>query len=127
MVVKVEKYNSNIEYLLWILIAVIAIAAIASNFYFFSVYPLLFKLLSTLIAAISITFLFGKTNLGKKSITLFKEALAELRKVVWPSKQETINSVMAVGAMVAFTSILLGLMDWVLNKGLKWFLSIGGV
>ena len=52
------------------------------------------------------------------------ESLEELRKVTWPSKQETTKySMLVVGLCLALATFFGGL-DWVLNKGLQWLIYI---
>jgi preprotein translocase subunit SecE len=52
-----------------------------------------------------------------------KEVNAELRKVAWPTKQETINySIIVFIAIVLLTSMIAG-MDWVFSKAILWIVN----
>jgi len=49
----------------------------------------------------------------------FQEARIELKKVIWPTKKETVNStILVVGFCIAF-AIFLGALDFVFNLGLE--------
>lgn len=47
------------------------------------------------------------TRLGQKTWVFSQEARAELRKVVWPSRQETLQVTLVVVAVVILASVLL--------------------
>ncbi|MCU1454970.1 MAG: preprotein translocase, SecE subunit [Acidimicrobiales bacterium] len=52
-----------------------------------------------------------------------KEVNAELRKVAWPTRQETINySVIVFFTLIVLTALIAGL-DWVFSKGILWLVS----
>ena len=46
----------------------------------------------------------------------FKEVRAELRKVVWPSREEATNLTAIVLGVTVSMSVALGLIDWVLTR-----------
>ncbi len=50
----------------------------------------------------------------KRIITFFQESFAELRKVTWPSREETIASTKVVLVSTLIIAGLLGLVDLVL-------------
>ena len=52
-------------------------------------------------------------------IQYFKDSRAELRKVVWPSRQETINHTIMVVVISLGVAFFLGAVDYVLNKLLE--------
>lgn len=56
-----------------------------------------------------------------KVVKFFQESYAELKKVVWPSKDEVIASTKVVVVSVVIISLALGLVDWVLLKGMNLF------
>jgi preprotein translocase subunit SecE len=48
----------------------------------------------------------------------FRETLAELRKVSWPTRQEAIQLTLIVVVVVAVTSAFLGLLDYAFSKAI---------
>jgi len=52
-------------------------------------------------------------------LTFFQESRAELRKVTWPTREQTLNLTGAVIAMTAGLAIFLGLVDYILNLIVK--------
>ena len=49
-------------------------------------------------------------------VRYFKEVRAELQKVIWPSRQSTINLTSIVLAVTVVMSVAMGLMDWAFAK-----------
>jgi preprotein translocase subunit SecE len=47
--------------------------------------------------------------------TFLNEVLTELKKVYWPSRNETLAFTGVVVIVVAFTAIYLGVCDWLLS------------
>lgn len=53
-----------------------------------------------------------------KLMLFFKESYAELKKVVWPSRQEVISSTWVVVVSVTIFAVVLGLVDFLLILGM---------
>ncbi|NLK06978.1 MAG: preprotein translocase subunit SecE [Spirochaetales bacterium] len=58
----------------------------------------------------------------KKLIKYFKESHQELKKVVWPSREAVISSTKVVLVSTALVAIFLGLVDFLLLKGVLFVL-----
>ena len=61
----------------------------------------------------------------KNIIQFLRECKAELKKVSWPTKKETINSTVVIFIIVFLFAIFLGLSDIVLSKGIEPMFSGG--
>ncbi len=59
------------------------------------------------------------TSTGKRVFEFAKEAKIELQKVVWPSRQETIQTTSIVMGMVAITGFIL----WGIDSGMMWIIA----
>jgi len=55
----------------------------------------------------------------KKIIQFFKESYAELRKVIWPSRDDVVSSVKVVIVSTVIIALILGLIDALLLLGIK--------
>jgi len=55
----------------------------------------------------------------KKIVQFIKESYAELRKVIWPSKDDAISSVKVVIVSTIIIAAILGLIDVLLLFGVK--------
>jgi preprotein translocase subunit SecE len=54
-----------------------------------------------------------------KVVQFFKESYAELRKVVWPSKDDVVSSVGVVILSTVIVAAILGLIDFLLLLGVQ--------
>ncbi len=54
----------------------------------------------------------------KKIVQFFKESTAELKRVVWPSRESVASSTKVVIVSIAIFAIVLGLVDFLLLKGM---------
>jgi preprotein translocase subunit SecE len=55
----------------------------------------------------------------KKIVQFIKESYAELRKVIWPSREDVISSVKVVIVSTLIIAAALGLVDFLLLLGIK--------
>jgi preprotein translocase subunit SecE len=55
----------------------------------------------------------------KKIIQFFKESYAELRKVVWPGRDDVISSVKVVVVSTIIVAAILGVIDMLLLLGIR--------
>jgi len=55
----------------------------------------------------------------KKVIQFVKESYAELKKVVWPSREDVISSVKVVIVSTVIVAAVLGLIDFLLLLGIR--------
>ena len=63
------------------------------------------------------------TSKGRQTVEFLSESRFELRKVVWPTRQEAIRMTWVVIVVVIVLSLLLGGFDWVIQKLTQWFLG----
>ncbi len=66
---------------------------------------------------------FMATGKGRDTRGFLSESRFELRKVVWPTRQEAIRMTWVVIVVVIILSLLLGGFDFVIQKLTQWFLG----
>jgi len=67
------------------------------------------------------------TALGRRARNFIAESQFEMRKVVWPTRDETIKTTGVIILVVIILSLLLGLIDLILKSViLDWLLKLGG-
>lgn len=99
----------------WSLIWSLVVAGIAANYYFSSVL-LAYRLTAWLVFLCVLLLIVAQTAKGQKCWTFAREARMELRKVVWPTRQETIRTTLIVVAVVVIVALFL----WGLDAFLLW-------
>jgi preprotein translocase subunit SecE len=119
MNVKAEAKDSRFDLLKWLLVAALVIAGVVGNQYF-SAEPILYRVLALLVVAALAGLIALQTSKGKAFWVLAKEARVEIRKVVWPTRQETTQTTLIVVAVVLVMAMLL----WGLDSLLGWLVSL---
>jgi preprotein translocase subunit SecE len=92
------------------------IAGIA-GFYYFSQLATIYRVLIVLGAAGLSVGLIYTTALGGTILGFLKESKAEVRRVIWPTRQETVQATMVVVALVFLVGVILWLLDMILFWG----------
>ncbi len=103
----------------------IAIAAFA-GFYLLEEQPQVVRVLGLLLGLGVATFVAAKTELGAEALAYSRGAVVEVRKVVWPTRKETVNTTLLVMAMVVLVGIILWVFDMFLAWGIQLLTGQGG-
>lgn len=112
---RIETQSSKLNAIKWSFIAVIFIASLVLNSYY-QMIPLPLRVIGWIIIFSVMLGIASLTSQGKKTIEFSKEARTELRKVIWPTRQETIQTTLMV---IVFVTIM-GLFLWALDSILLW-------
>ncbi len=107
-------------------LALLVVAAGIFAFYFFSDYALLVRVVGLLVAGGIAAAIAYRTQTGRGVWAFMVDARAEVRKVVWPTKQETIQTTLIVFAMVVVVAIILWFLDMFLFWAVKFVTGQGG-
>jgi preprotein translocase subunit SecE len=100
-------------------VAAAIIVAGVYGFYYFDSYSQLLRVLGLLALVGVAVFIAYQTLLGKQIWHFVSEAKVEVRKVVWPSRQETVQTTLIVFVMVLIMGIILWLFDMLLGAILR--------
>ena len=106
-------------------IAVLLLASAVIAFYYFAGQSLLLRVIGLLAVTGVSLWVALQTDVGQRSLGMIMDARGEVRKVVWPSRAETMQTTLAVVIMVLIMSILLWLMDMFLGWGIQIVSGIG--
>lgn len=121
-----EKVSDSKLDSLKIMISVGIIALSFVAFYYFSEQHVVFRVLA-IFAAFGIAFaILLKTEFGRDAWQFTQDTKTEIRKVVWPTRAETIQTTMIVFAVVVVVAIFLWLLDMTLFKAVQLFTGQGG-
>ncbi|WP_432454749.1 MULTISPECIES: preprotein translocase subunit SecE [unclassified Agarivorans] len=110
-----ENQSGSLDGLKWALAALILIAAVVGN-YLYTDISVLVRVLGVVIAAVAALAIASQTNKGKQAFVFAKESRMEVRKVIWPTRQEAIQTTMIVLAATAFMSLILWGLDAILVR-----------
>jgi preprotein translocase subunit SecE len=105
--------------------AVLLIAGIY-GFYYFAAYSSLLRVVGLLVVSGVAAAVALQTEQGRRLWQFVGDARTEVRKVVWPTRQETIQTTLVVIVMVLILGIILWLFDMMLMGILRFLTGQGG-
>jgi preprotein translocase subunit SecE len=120
----VEAQASILDVVKQVASAAVVVAAIV-GFYYFSDVPLLYRVIGLIVLMLLVLGLLATTHAGKNIWGFFLESKQEVRKVVWPSREETTRTTMLVFAMVFAVGLILWLLDMFLFWGVRFLTGQG--
>jgi len=99
-------------------IAAALVAAGIAGYYWLGDSALVLRILAVLAGIAAGAALAAFTASGREFIVFAREAVAEVKKVVWPTRKETVQTTAAVFAFVVVMAVFL----WISDKTLEWVL-----
>jgi preprotein translocase subunit SecE len=103
-----------------LLVAVLLVIAGVAGFYFFADAPTVVRVLSVLVGVILAGVVAGFSGPGRRFFAFAVDARDEARKVVWPTRKETIQM---TGVVMLFV-IVMGLFMWAVDGILTWLVKL---
>ena len=99
-------------------LALLLLAAGLVGFYMMGGQPMILRVLAVLAGLGGFVAVAWFTAPGQRFFDFSRESANETKKVVWPSRKETVQTTGVVFAFVLVMSIVL----WMTDKGLEWVL-----
>jgi preprotein translocase subunit SecE len=97
-------------------ISILFVVAGVAAFYYFSDFSLLYRVLGLVALVLAAIGLIFTTQVGKNVWVFILESKQEVRRVVWPTREETVRTTLMVVVMV----FVVGLVLWCLDMFLFW-------
>jgi len=113
-----ESNQSVLDWSKWIIVVVIVAGGVFGNWYYQD-QSLLYRVLALLALAAVAALISFQTTQGRALWELMKESRVEIRRVVWPNRQETTQTTFIVVLLVLVFSMIL----WGLDSLLSWIVS----
>lgn len=120
---KKGNQSSSLDTLLWVLVVILLGTAVVGNYYFTS-YPLVARVAGVLVLVVIAGALAWLTAKGKNIMLFMRESRIEVRKVVWPTRQEAVQTTLIVLAVTIVMSLVLWGMDGILVRLVGWVTGI---
>jgi len=115
----VEQSASRFDGVKWLVVVALVAAGIVGNSYFADE-SLLYRVLGLVALGVVAGLVALQTAKGAAFWALVKGSRTEIRKVVWPTRQETVQTTMIVVAFVLLVALIL----WGLDSLLGWLVSL---
>ena len=98
--------------------AVALVVAGIAGYYVLAAQSIVLRILAVVAGIVAGVAVAWTSTLGQEFVVFAREALVEVRKVVWPTRKETMQTTAAVFAFVVVMAAFL----WVSDKTLEWVL-----
>ena len=115
----VEQNAGRLDSVKWVVVVALVAAGVVGNSYFADE-SLLYRVLGLVAIAVVAGLVALQTAKGAAFWALVKGSRTEIRKVVWPTRQETVQTTMIVVVFVLVVALIL----WGLDSLLGWLVSL---
>ena len=124
---EVVSSGSPVDVILWIIALALFVGALTVNQYLpaywapaNSIWVRIGIILACIVVALGLLY---ATHQGKGFVRLLKDSRIELRRVVWPTKQETVTTSWQVLLVVVVTAITLWCFDYIIGWLMKFIIG----
>ena len=114
-----EQTNSSLD-MIKLIAAALVFAAGLAGFYMFADQPQLYRVLGLLLFVVIAAAIALTTSKGQALTGFMQAARTEVRKMVWPTRAETLQTTLMILIVVIIVAIFL----WGLDRILAWILRL---
>jgi len=115
-----EESGSRYDTPLLIAAALLLVGAMVSFYYFDPQLGKLARLGMLLAGTAAAVFLFSRTSLGATTWSYLQGANIERRKVVWPTRQESVQTTVMIAVVVFIVALIMWGLDTALLAGVQY-------
>lgn len=120
MVASSNSENGALDRFKWGAVVLLVLVAVAANQYYAEQFAIIYRAMVLVVVGAVAVVIGLQTGQGKRFVEFAKESRVEIRKVVWPTRQETQQTTLVVVAIVLIAALIL----WALDSLLGWLVSI---
>ncbi|AWB66716.1 preprotein translocase subunit SecE [Saccharobesus litoralis] len=116
MGVEAENQTNSLDGLKWTVSFAILAAIVAGNIYFAEQISILWRAVAIVVGVGAALFVAGQTAKGQDALVFAKDSRTEVRKVVWPTRQETLQTTVIVIIATLIMSLILWGLDGIMVR-----------
>lgn len=121
---KTENASNPLDMLKWLIVIALLVGIIVGN-YLYEDISILYRALAAVAMVIIAGFIAASTAKGSTFITFAKDSRTEVRKVVWPTRQEATQTTIIVLIATGVVSLLLYGLDFLIVKVVSFITGLG--
>lgn len=106
--------SKGLNSLLWVLVFIVIAGAALGNIYLVEQFSTPVRVVGVVVLLLVALGIAALTNQGMKARHFFSESKIELRKIVWPSRQEAMQTTFIVAGVTILVSLILWGLDSVI-------------
>lgn len=121
---KTENPSNSLDMLKWLLVIALLGGVVAANF-LLEEYSVLYRAIGAVVIVAIAGFVAASTVKGSTFLAFAKDARTEVRKVVWPTRQEATQTTLIVLAATVVMSLLLWGLDGIIVRLVSFITGLG--
>lgn len=106
-----------------LVLSLLLVAAGIAGFYLMADKALVLRILAVIAGVVASAVLFRTTPLGRQAFDFFGDSIAEAKRVVWPTRKETIQTTLVVFVLVVVVAAFLAVVDIGFSQMIQWILG----
>jgi preprotein translocase subunit SecE len=106
-----------------LVLSALLVAAGIAGFYLLADKALVLRILAFVAGLVAAVLVFVATPAGQSALTFVSEAVAEAKRVVWPTRKETMQTTVAVFVLVIVMAAFLSVVDIGFAYMVNWLLG----
>ncbi|HAD47389.1 protein translocase subunit secE/sec61 gamma [Idiomarina aquatica] len=111
-----DTQSSSLNSVKWIITIALLVVAIGGNHYYTETVSVLYRAIAVVILVGLAGFTAAMTSKGRQFLAFAKESRTEVRKVVWPSRQEATQTTLIVVVATVIVALILWGLDGILVR-----------
>ena len=106
-----------------LVLSLLLVAAGIAGFYLLAYKALVLRILAVITGLVAAGVLFRTTPVGQQSFGFLGDSIAEAKRVVWPTRKETMQTTMIVFVLVVVMAAFLAVVDIGFSHMIQWLLG----
>lgn len=119
-----ETQSNSMDMLKWLIVIALLGGVVAGN-YVYEELSVLYRALGAVAGIVIAGFVAASTTKGSAFLTFAKDSRTEVRKVVWPTRQEATQTTLIVLAATVVMSLLLWGLDGIIVRVVSFITGLG--
>ncbi|PTB82997.1 preprotein translocase subunit SecE [Pseudidiomarina aestuarii] len=124
MSAQTETQTSSFDGIKWVVAIALLAAAVVGNYYYGEQVSILYRAIGVVILVAVAGIVAGMTDKGRRFRAFAKESRTEVRRVVWPTRQETTQTTLIILVATAIVLLILWGMDAILVRVVGFFTGL---
>ncbi|WP_016954287.1 preprotein translocase subunit SecE [Catenovulum sp. SX2] len=125
MSVEAENQGSRLDPVKWILTFAILSAAVVGNYLYTEQVSVLWRAIAVVGAVVVAGLIAAQTGKGRDAIDFAKESRTEVRKVIWPTRDEAWRTTAIVLVATVIMALILWGLDGIMVRAVSFLTGLG--
>ena len=121
---EVGQKSKGVNVFLWVLSLIIVLVASVGNVVFAEQFSTPIRVVAIFVLLVLALVFAALTNEGKRALNFFSESRVELRRIVWPTRPETMQTTFIIIAATVLLSLILWALDSIIIVVLNFLTNL---